>query len=150
MQLEEDDMTHYLASRPEQPQGGWRNMACARLSAELTLEKYSPITAIPRIEAPVLLVASTQDQLCPYDQVQRAVQLAKKGTLISREVAHFYLTSPEQLPSLMREQVAWLLDVLGLQRAATPEEAHEQAERRAGAAVEAAEGEAGAGEASTD
>jgi hypothetical protein len=126
----------------------------------------------------------------------------------------------------MREQVAWLLDVLGLQRAATPEgeraharldalrthcrhdlsrrpeparpqlhsrrrrarigghvlkegswqlewpwtkqdmaqppitcvspllphaaEAHEQAERRAGAAVEAAEGEAGAGEASTD
>jgi hypothetical protein len=37
--------------RPAPPsQGGWRNMACARLSAELTLEKYSPITAIPRIE----------------------------------------------------------------------------------------------------
>ncbi|KAI8463648.1 MAG: alpha/beta-hydrolase [Monoraphidium minutum] len=153
MQLIEEDWTHYTATRPKQPQGGWRNMACARLSAELTLKKYSPIKFIGDIEAPVLLVASTQDQLCPFDQVQAAVRLAKRGSLISRDVSHFHLTSAKHLPSLMREQVAWLMEQLGLQEgggAADRGAVHARAEHTAKAAAEASEGEAGAGEAVTE
>ncbi len=126
-------------------QGGWRNMAPARLSAELFFKKYSPIKFIPQIEvggslaaldhigrgsllwtatprqplpaeyqssqpiepndlfltlhptstatpnrqppppqAPILFVASTNDKLCPFEQVQAAAALAKRSSIVSR------------------------------------------------------------------
>lgn len=144
MQLEEEDMKHYMASRPTLPQGGWRNMGCARLSAELFLQKYSPIKFIPQIEVPLLMVASTTDQLCPFDQVKAGVSAARKGSLITRDVTHFQLTSPAELPSLMKEQVSWVLEALAAGEA-PGSYARAEAEAAAAAAVDAAGREAGAG-----
>ncbi|GBF89933.1 hypothetical protein Rsub_02637 [Raphidocelis subcapitata] len=150
MQLEEGDMTHYAATRPAQPQGGWRNMACARLSAELLFKKYSPIKFIPDIEVPVLFVASSEDKLCPFEQVQAGLSRARRGYLIARDVSHFQLTGPAQLPSLMTEQVTWVLERLAEEGDAAAAGAHEAAERAAAAAAAAAEAEVGAGEATVE
>ena len=59
-------------------------MACARLAAELALRRYSPLAAVPAIEAPALFVASRRDALCPFDKVEAAARAAKRGSLIAR------------------------------------------------------------------
>ena len=57
-------------------QGGWQNRALVRMAAEFTT--YNPIRSVPRVAAPVLLVAATNDSLCPYELVERAAALNPK------------------------------------------------------------------------
>lgn len=46
------------------------------MAAEFTT--YNPIRSVPRVAAPVLLVAATNDSLCPYELVERAAALNPK------------------------------------------------------------------------
>ena len=57
-------------------QGGWQNRALVRMAAEFTT--YNPIRSVPRVAAPMLLVAATNDSLCPYELVERAAALNPK------------------------------------------------------------------------
>ena len=57
-------------------QGGWQNRALVRMAAEFTT--YNPIRSVPRVAVPVLLVAATNDSLCPYELVERAAALNPK------------------------------------------------------------------------
>ena len=57
-------------------QGGWQNRALVRMAAEFTT--YNPIRSVSRVAAPVLLVAATNDSLCPYELVEKAAALNPK------------------------------------------------------------------------
>lgn len=57
-------------------QGGWQNRALVRMAAEFTA--YNPIRSVPRLNASVLLVAATNDSLCPFALVKRAAGLNPK------------------------------------------------------------------------
>ena len=47
------------------------------MAAEFTT--YNPIRSVARVAAPVLLVAATNDSLCPYELVERAAELNPKA-----------------------------------------------------------------------
>lgn len=65
-------------------QGGWQNRILARLANEMS--RYNPIHYVPKIKAPVLLVATTKDALCPIAIARRAAELNSNVQLLERDV----------------------------------------------------------------
>lgn len=65
-------------------QGGWQNRILARLANELS--RYNPIHYVPEVKAPVLLVATTQDALCPIAVARRAAELNSNVQLLEKDV----------------------------------------------------------------
>ncbi len=65
-------------------QGGWQNRILARLANEMS--RYNPIHYVPKIRAPVLLVATTKDTLCPIAVAHRAAELNSNIQLLEKDV----------------------------------------------------------------
>eukprot|EP00879_Flechtneria_rotunda_P013432 GHRR01014025.1.p1 GENE.GHRR01014025.1~~GHRR01014025.1.p1 ORF type:complete len:351 (+),score=133.40 GHRR01014025.1:659-1711(+) len=118
MQLNEFETKEYFSKHPPVYQGGWQNLARASLVWELFIHKYSPIKAVPDITCPIMFVAATEDVLCPVDQVYKAVKLAKRGQLLSRECTHFELYRGKLFEDLVAKQVEFFRQQTGLAAAA--------------------------------
>jgi dienelactone hydrolase len=88
------------------------------LVLELFVHKYSPIKRVPDIQCPILFVAATEDVLCPVDQVYKAVGLAQKAQLLSRQCTHFELYRGALFEGLIGEQAQFLRERTGLAPAA--------------------------------
>jgi hypothetical protein len=88
--------------------------ARAALALELFVQRYSPIQYVKDIQCPILFVAATQDVLCPVDQVHKAVGLARKGQLLSRDCTHFELYRGALFEGLIGEQAKFLQQHTGL------------------------------------
>lgn len=67
-------------------QGGWQNLALARLTFEMP--GYSPMELLEHVRAPVLFIAANQDTLCPITLVRQAA-----ATMGSRATIHEYNSS---------------------------------------------------------
>lgn len=52
------------------------------MAAEFTA--YNPIRSVPRVNASVLLVAATNDSLCPFALAERAAELNPKVRSVNR------------------------------------------------------------------
>lgn len=116
MQLNEFETSEYFSKHPSDGvyQGGWVNAARAALAFELFSRRYSPIQHVAAVRCPILFVAATQDVLCPVEQVRRAVALARRGSLLSRECTHFELYRGQLFEGLIGEQLAFLQQHTGL------------------------------------
>lgn len=88
------------------------------MALELFVHKYSPIQRVKEIPCPVLFVAATEDVLCPVDQVHKAVGLAQKAQLLSRECTHFELYRGALFEGLIGEQTKFFQQKTGLVPAA--------------------------------
>ena len=65
-------------------QGGWQNRILARLANEMS--RYNPIHYVPKIKAPVLLVATSKDTLCPIAVARKAAELNSNVQLLEKDV----------------------------------------------------------------
>lgn len=88
--------------------------ARAALALELFVSQYSPIKHVPQLTCPILFVAVTEDVLCPVDQVHRAVALAQRGQLLSRDCTHFELYRGALFEGLIGEQLKFFQQHTGL------------------------------------
>ncbi|KAG2492508.1 hypothetical protein HYH03_009173 [Edaphochlamys debaryana] len=63
-----------------QRQGGWRNLATARMvgwgdGGLLGAAAYNPLSVCPRVACPALVVAGTRDTVCPPELARKAVEV---------------------------------------------------------------------------
>lgn len=106
MQLDAHESREYFSKHPPAYHGGWRNLVRARLTLEMG--RYSPIDHLPRVRAPVLVVAATNDTLCPVGEVRRAPSVNPRVRLLLRDCTHFELYRGQHFDAVIDAQVALL------------------------------------------
>lgn len=94
-------------------QGGWENLARATLTWDFAVHRYSPIKYVPKVTAPVLFIAATNDTLCAFESVQKAVQIAPNAQLMARDCTHFELYR-NHFEGVIHDQVNFFRQHLGL------------------------------------
>jgi pimeloyl-ACP methyl ester carboxylesterase len=104
MQLDGHETREYFSKHPEVYHGGWRNLVRARLTLEMG--RYSPIDHLPRVRAPVLMIAATNDTLCPIAAVRRAPEASARVRLLLRDCTHFELYRGANFDAVIDAQVA--------------------------------------------
>eukprot|EP00877_Chromochloris_zofingiensis_P008878 jgi/Chrzof1/4243/Cz14g04170.t1 len=108
MNLNESEMERYYSKHPKDGyQGGWRNMARARLILEGS--RYRPIVSIPKIKAPTLIISASDDSLCYADTIRKGVASNPLVTHIERNTSHFGIYSPEQVELNSKVQLDFFL-----------------------------------------
>jgi len=110
MQLDAGETAEYFSKHPRVYHGGWRNLVRARLTLEMG--GYSPIKFLPNVEAPVLVVAATNDTLCPVEEVRRAPSLNPRVRLLLRDCTHFELYRGAHFDAVIDTQVGLLRSAL--------------------------------------
>ncbi|CAL8463633.1 g3167 [Coccomyxa elongata] len=111
MELNDADMQLYLAKHPEHYMGGWQNRVLARLANEMS--RYNPIHYVPKIKAPVLLVATMKDTLCPIAVAHRAAELNSNIQLLEKDVGHFDVYLGDLFDEVSVAQARFLVEKLG-------------------------------------
>ena len=91
MQLASEELAAYFAKHPSAYAGGWRNQVRARFALEIG--RYSPITAVPRLACPALIVVAENDTVCPPSLAADAAASASAAGPVSvhtlKGVGHF-------------------------------------------------------------
>lgn len=90
-------------------QGGWQNRVLARLANEMS--RYNPIRVVPRVQAPVLMVATTLDTLCPVSVARKAAELNSRVQLVLRDAG---AQLPFRLFLYMRFVNSWIFKACSL------------------------------------
>lgn len=106
MQLDSHETKEYFSKHPRVYHGGWRNLVRARLTLEMG--RYSPIDHLPKVTAPVLMIAATNDTLCPIAQVRRAPGVNARVRLLLRDCTHFELYRGAHFDAVIDAQVGLL------------------------------------------
>jgi predicted alpha/beta hydrolase len=105
-------------------QGGWENLVRATLTWDFAVHRYSPIKYVPKVTAPILFIAATNDTLCAFDSVEKATQIAPNARLMARNCTHFELYK-NHFEGVIHDQVSFFRQHLGMRplpAAATPVE----------------------------
>ncbi len=110
MRLPPSEQAKYYAKHPPARAGGWRNAVPARAGGEIA--RYSPLSYVARVAAPVLFVAGTRDALCPAALVRAAARAAPRGRYLERDAGHFDVYSGALFEDLVGEQVRFLKEAL--------------------------------------
>lgn len=71
MQLAAEELSAYFAKHPATYAGGWRNQVRARFALEIG--RYSPMSSVPALTCPALLVVAENDSVCPPSLAADAV-----------------------------------------------------------------------------
>jgi pimeloyl-ACP methyl ester carboxylesterase len=106
MQLDAHETNEYFSKHPKVYHGGWRNLVRARLTLEMG--RYSPIKFLPEVKAPVLMIAATNDTLCPIAEVRRAPLVSPRVRLLLRDCTHFELYRGKHFDAVIDAQVGLL------------------------------------------
>mmetsp|Transcript_31823 Transcript_31823/g.53697 ORF Transcript_31823/g.53697 Transcript_31823/m.53697 type:complete len:398 (-) Transcript_31823:1614-2807(-) len=107
MILTEEEKYEYFKKHPTSYLGGWRNLAPARTLAMMS--QYNPITAVPNLKVPILLIAATKDVLCPIEYVRNAQSLnPQHATLLEIDSSHFELYRGERLDLITSRMVDFI------------------------------------------
>jgi pimeloyl-ACP methyl ester carboxylesterase len=110
MQLDSHERAEYFSKHPKIYHGGWRNLVRARLTLEMG--RYSPIDYLPKVNVPVLMIAATNDTLCPIEQVRRAPTVNPRVMLLLRDCTHFELYRGQHFDAVINAQVSLMRQVL--------------------------------------
>lgn len=93
--------------------GGWANAMLVRFLPDF--DAFDPLSALARIDRPVLLVAATDDDLTPAAGVREAAKSAG-AQLAELDCGHFALYGGDVLERNARAQIAFLGRALGAVR----------------------------------
>ena len=91
--------------------GGWQNRILARFALEIG--RYNPITAVPAVACPLLLVAASKDTQCPPHLAEKAAAAAKNATLLTLDAGHFDVYQGPIHEQAVKAEAEWLAGVLG-------------------------------------
>jgi pimeloyl-ACP methyl ester carboxylesterase len=91
-------------------QGGWQNRILARLVNELS--RYNPVWSVPAIQAPVLMVVATKDELCPLEVARRAAAGNPRLRLVEKHAGHFDVYVGELFKEVAAEQAKFFLEAM--------------------------------------
>jgi fermentation-respiration switch protein FrsA (DUF1100 family) len=112
MSLTASELDLYSKKQPIVKLGDWQNLAPARTAAVVSL--YSPLTATPVVEQPVLLLVGEKDDLCPAKLAREAIQQLSRGRLLSVDATHFEIYEGEAFETVMNAMVDFLHEVVPL------------------------------------
>ncbi|KAI8464057.1 MAG: Alpha/Beta hydrolase protein [Monoraphidium minutum] len=116
MQLDDDDLKQYWQSYGlDDYQGGWRNIGRAQFSQEGIWSFYNPFAWLPFVKAKILMIAGTEDKICPIWLARKSAMLVRNmpgSEYVELKTGHFGVYLPPLLNTNMAIQVAFMKKTL--------------------------------------
>jgi len=94
----------------------WENKVAARLF--LSMPFYRPIKSASKIVAPLLMIVTEKDEICPGDLQAKAAKVASRGTALCYPTTHFGIYFGELFERATEDMIAFLSRQLEPARAA--------------------------------